>query len=463
MTKSLNVTLISTYDLGHQPFGLASLAAWLRAEDANVTCNDTSVSPLAEDAVRASGLICIHLAMHTATRLALELLPRIRALNGNAHLCFFGLYGPPNAEILADYGPCSIIGGEFEAEIASLYRRLVSGDNPPANAVTVSTNKLAFRAPDRSGLAHLDQYASLGIGPETRIAGYTEASRGCKHVCRHCPIVPIYGGRFRTVPVDVVLADIRGQVAAGAQHISFGDPDFFNGPGHAKRVIDAFHEEFPEITFDATIKIEHLLSQQHRLAWLRQCGCLFVTTAVEATDDHILEILDKGHSRADFITAAKLAREAGLVLSPTFVPFTPWTSLAGYRDLLQLILELGLAAQVAPVQLAIRLLVPAGSLLLDHPQMPATKFAPEQLSHPWRNPDPAVDALQRTLAAEVEAGEAQGLNRFEIFAQLWRLTHAALGLAAAPISLDAAGPEIPQMSEPWYCCAEPTELQRARL
>jgi radical SAM superfamily enzyme YgiQ (UPF0313 family) len=458
----VNVTLISTYDLGHQPFGLASLAAWLGAEGAEVTCNDTAVIPLNEDAVSASALICIHLAMHTATRLALELLPRIRVLNGNAHICFFGLYGPPNAKILADYAPCSIIGGEFEAEITSLHRRLANGE-ATGNPVTVSTDRLDFQIPDRSDLAGLDQYASLNIGAETRVAGYTEASRGCKHLCRHCPVVPIYGGRFRTVPVDVVLADIRSQVASGARHISFGDPDFFNGPGHAERVITAFHEEFPEITFDATIKIEHLLNQRHRMAWLRDSGCLFVTTAVEATDDNILKILDKGHSRADFITAAKLARAAGLNLSPTFVPFTPWTSLAGYRDLLQLILELGLTGQVAPVQLAIRLLVPAGSLLLDHPDLHDTSFAPEQLSHPWRNPDPAVDALQRSVQAEVEDGEAQGLSRAEIFAHLWRLAHEALGLAAAPISLDTSGPDIPQMSEPWYCCAEPTELQRTGL
>jgi hypothetical protein len=130
---------------------------------------------------------------------------------------------------------------------------------------------------------------------------------------------------------------------------------------------------------------------------------------------------------------------------------------------LQLILELGLTGQVAPVQLAIRLLVPAGSLLLDHPDLHDTSFAPEQLSHPWRNPDPAVDALQRSVQAEVEDGEAQGLSRAEIFAHLWRLAHEALGLAAAPISLDTSGPDIPQMSEPWYCCAEPTELQRTGL
>ena len=132
-------------------------------------------------------------------------------------------------------------------------------------------------------------------------------------------------------------------------------------------------------------------------------------------------------------------------------------------QVMQLILELGLTGQVAPVQLAIRLLVPAGSLLLDHPDLQGARFAPEQLSHPWHTADPAVDGLQRTVQAEVESAEAQGLSRADIFARLWRLTHEALGLAAAPISPDSGGPEIPQMSEPWYCCAEPTELQRAHL
>ena len=78
----------------------------------------------------------------------------------------------------------------------------------------------------------LEKYARLTMPDgRTRTVGYTEASRGCKHLCRHCPIVPVYDGVFRVVDRDVVLEDIRQQVAAGAQHITFGDPDFFNGTG----------------------------------------------------------------------------------------------------------------------------------------------------------------------------------------------------------------------------------------
>src|ERR1019366_184049 len=131
-------------------------------------------------------------------------------------------------------------------------------------------------------------------GGERRIAGSTEATRGCKHLCRHCPIVPVYNGAFRIVQRDVVLEDIRQQVAAGAQHISFGDPDFFNGPTHALAIVDALHKEFPNLSYDVTIKIEHLLNHAEHLPLLRDTGCLFVTTAVESVDDAILERLDKG-------------------------------------------------------------------------------------------------------------------------------------------------------------------------
>ena len=63
----------------------------------------------------------------------------------------------------------------------------------------------------------------------------------------------MYNGQFRVVPPEIVLADIDAQVAAGAQHISFGDPDFFNGPGHAMRIVEAMHASHPQVTFDVTI------------------------------------------------------------------------------------------------------------------------------------------------------------------------------------------------------------------
>ena len=227
----------------------------------------------------------------------------------------------------------------------------------------VRRDKIEFLLPERRGLPDLQRYAKLILADGTqKITGFAEASRGCKHLCRHCPVVPVYEGKFRIVPVDTVMADIAQQVEVGAAHISFGDPDFLNGPTHALKVAEALHARFPDLSWDATIKVEHLLNHADLLPRLKQCGLLFVVTAVESVDDAILDRLAKGHTRADFETALAHCRALGIALAPTFVPFTPWTTLTGYRELLATLLKLHLVEAVPPVQLAIRLLVPQGSL-----------------------------------------------------------------------------------------------------
>ena len=270
----------------------------------------------------------------------------------------------------------------------------------------------------------------------------------------------MYDGRFRVVPREVVLADIRQQVAAGAEHVSFGDPDFFNGPTHALRIVEAMHAEHPQLTFDATIKVEHLLRHRTHLPPLRDAGCLFITSAVEAVDDGILARLRKNHTTADFETAVTLMGEVGIALAPTFVAFTPWTTLEGYRDLLERIATLGLVASVPPVQLSIRLLVPDGSRLLELPDVRelVDPFDRSLLGWPWRHPDPRVDRLQARIADLVESESGQ--SREETFAGAWRLVHAALGESAPALPRDL-GDAIPRHSEPWYCCAEPTGEQLA--
>ena len=260
-----------------------------------------------------------------------------------------------------------------------------------------------------------------------RVVGSTDATRGCKHLCRHCPIVPVYNGRFSAVPVDTVMADISAQVAAGATHITFGDPDFFNGPTHASRIVERLGHEHPDVTYDVTIKIEHILKHAALLPTLARTRCLFITSAVESIDDEVLRQLAKGHTRADFIEAVRLCRGAGVGLSPTFVPFTPWTTLEGYDELLHVLGDLDLVEQVAPIQLAIRLLITAGSPLLALPDIRAviTEFDPASLTWPWRHRDPRVDALQQSVMRDVVAKSKERRS-------------------------------VAHMTEAWYCCAEPS-------
>ncbi len=287
------------------------------------------------------------------------------------------------------------------------------------------------------------------------VTGSTDATRGCKHRCRHCPIVPVYDGQFRVVPVDVVLADIRGQVEHGARHITFADPDFFNGPTHARRIADAFRREWPTVTYDVTIKVEHLLRHRDLLPMLAQTGCLFVTSAVESVDDRVLEQLEKGHTRADFVEAAALCRAAGLTLSPTFVAFTPWTTLDGYADLLDVVSSLDLVGHVAPVQWGIRLLVTWQSRLLDLTDIRAViaDFDAHTLTYPWRHPDPRVDALQAQLMAMV--GARVNRPRHETFQAIRAAVDQARGgtgmRPSAPDDHAPARATIPYLNEPWYC------------
>jgi hypothetical protein len=494
----MKIVLISTYELGRQPFGVVSPASWLRAVGHDVVCLDLTRESLDEGAVRAAELIGIYLPMHTATRLAAKLIPTLSDLNPAAHLCCYGLYAPMNGAYLRGLGVGTILGGEFEAELVKLAERvqelkplprggemsdlkvrpakLNGAENrsitkraiqiDPAAAEPqvekeISLERLAFLVPDRSGMPAIEKYAHLVLPDGShRVVGSTEASRGCKHLCRHCPIVPVYDGVFRIVQRDVVMADVRQQVAMGARHISFGDPDFFNGIKHALELIAEFHREFPDVTYDVTIKIEHLRKYEKELSTLRTTGCLFVISAVEAVDDEILARLDKGHTREDFVYVTRKFRELGMTLHPTFVAFTPWTTLEGYLDLLRVIVAEELVENVAAVQLGIRLLIPEGSRLLELSETRELvgAFDAESLVYPWRNVDGRVDRLSETVQAIAADADAKKLSRSEAFGRIWAAAHLAAGVEAPSVEL-GAGRAVPFLSEPWYCCAEPTKAQ----
>jgi radical SAM superfamily enzyme YgiQ (UPF0313 family) len=471
----VRVLLISTYDLGRQPFGLASPAAWLRAAGQEVECVDASRDPLTDEQIGGAALVAFYLPMHTATRLAGPLIDRVRATNPAATMLAYGLYAPLNDAWLRERGVTHVLGPEAEGELVALAKShtpnpgtLIPNCESPVTNPGSRLPRLAFIQPDRSTLPPLQRYAALQMPDGTRrVVGSTEATRGCKHLCRHCPIVPVYRGVFRAIPLDVVLADIGAQVAAGAEHMSFGDADFFNGPRHAQRLVERLAARFPGVTYDVTIKIEHLLRHADLLPLLRDTGCLFITSAVESIDDDVLERLRKGHTRADFVRAVDLCRSARVTLSPTFVPFTPWTTLAGYRELLEELEALALVDAVAPIQLGIRLLVTAESALLELADLRASlqPFDAASLTWPWEHHDAAVDALQRAVMATV--GSMRDSPRADVFAAIADLAREGSGGKRSPAALDSAacGPSccassgaVPHLTEAWYCCAEPVEM-----
>ncbi|TMQ68719.1 MAG: radical SAM protein, partial [Candidatus Eisenbacteria bacterium] len=324
------ILLISCYELGRQPLGVAVAGAFLRRAGFAPAALDLSVEPFDAARVARAGLVVISVPMHTALRLGLRAAAQVRAVNPGTHVCFHGLYAGLNAAWLMEHGADSAIGGESEGPLVALAEALtagrpaaVAGASVPGRVAPPHLARLDFPAPARELLPPLARYARIERDGRFDLAGSVEASRGCRHRCLHCPIPPAYDGRFFVVPAEVVLADVRHQVAMGATHITFADPDFLNAPTHALRIVRALHAEFPVLSFDLTTKIEHVLEHRALMPELAACGALFVVSAVESLSDTVLAHLEKGHTRADVFAALGILRQAGIALRPSLVSFTP--------------------------------------------------------------------------------------------------------------------------------------------
>lgn len=452
------VLLVSCYELGHQPHGVTLAAAFLARAGFHPAVLDLSQCRLDETAARRASVIALSVPMHTALRVGIEAIRRIREINPRAFVCCYGLYAWLNGDYLLQGLADAVIGGEYEDALVALMRDLDRGGTGHVPGVWRSgvlarpvRQRLDFPVPQRAGLPALSSYARLVRDGREIVAGYTEATRGCLHHCLHCPIPAVYGGRFFAVPLDVVLEDIRRQVATGAAHVTFGDPDFLNGPAHALRIARALHTEFPHVTFDVTAKVEHLLRHRAHFPELARLGCVFVVSAVESLSDRVLRCLEKGHTRENVFEAVRLVRAAGITLRPSLLPFTPWSSAADYLELLDWAADQDLIDAIDPVQWSIRLLVPPGSCLLGKPWLDPhlAGLDPEALTFRWSHPDPRMDRLHETVTAIV----ADAAAAREDPAATWERVREAADDGAAVVAAGPArrGGRAPRLTEPWFC------------
>jgi hypothetical protein len=412
----MKVLLVATYELGQQPGALGTATAHLRSEGHEVRAIDVSLDAWDPTLVEWADEVAFSVPMHTATRLARDL-----ARGVDRPVRAFGLYA----------GQCNDFATPVEW-----------GADLPA----------------RDLLPPLDRYARLAIGNGERLVGAVLATHGCAHRCRHCPVPVVFDGRVRRVDHDAVLADIAQLVAAGAEHITFGDPDFLNAPPHTLRIVRAMHERFPDVTFDCTVKVEHVLRHADLWAEFAASGCVFVVSAFESVDDAVLERLDKGHTAADAARAVTILRAAGIEVRPSWLPFTPWTTRDDLVALLDFVYQHDLVGSIDPVQYSVRLLLPEGSLLLDDPEL-TTFVGPwdaERSTFTWVHPDPEIDALQERIAAIV----AVGADSDDGTVMLYDRVREAVGAPTADLSHVTTG--RPRLTESWFCCAEPTDLQLTR-
>ena len=460
----MNVLLISCYELGHQPFGVASAGAHLLAGGRHrVECLDLAVEVLDEAKVRGADFVGISTPMHTAIRLGVKAGELVRGLNPQCHICYFGLYASLNEDYLLDGVADSVIGGEFETPLTQ-HVDLLAEDGPPRHGgVSLAElrgppnlSRQQFLPPARHLLPPLEKYARLRTSEgELRLVGHVEASRGCAHRCRHCPIPAVYEGRLRIVQQEVVLADIDNLVHMGAQHINFGDPDFLNGVKHSLGIVREMRNRHPELSFDFTAKIEHLIQHRDVVTELAALGCVFVLSAVESVDNRILRYLDKGHTRDDVVVALEITRAADVPLRPSLLPFTPWTTLSGYLELLEFVQDHDLVYQLDPVQYSIRLLLPPGSWLLDIPEIRphAGSLVQEDFVYTWRHPDPRVDMLQRQVALVAEEATSSGEDPATTFNRIKELT---LSTIFGQPTVDQTryrrrSARPPHLTEAWFC------------
>ncbi len=430
------VLLISTYEQGHQPLGIAAPAAALRAAGHQVSALDLAVESVSAErlaeAADAADLIGISTPMHTAARLGIRIARQIESMSEK--IVFYGLA----ANSLRELGIGRAISGDTDLQLVAL----ANGGDAPTVPVF---DRDARPVPDRTLLPALDEYARyMDASGVAHLAGHVEATRGCAHHCTHCPLTPIYAGRLRLNGAETVLADIDQQIGAGAEHITFGDPDFLNAPQLAIDLLRRSAEAHPGLTFDATIKVEHLIEHGDMLAEMAELGVTFITSAFESVDDRLLEVLDKGHSASDLDEVLQSTQAAGIALRPTWLPFTPWTSAEDYLALLRFVESRALVGLTPPVQLGLRLLVPADSpLVVPMREMGAlVDYDADGLTWNWRHSDARMDALQGQVAALAERGAS--------FAEIKRAACDALGAEPWP---DIPAPHLhqPGLTEDWFC------------
>ena len=470
MRESNEILIVSCYELGHQPLAAASALGFLDQAGYRPVAVDLAVESLEtfeqRDRWRRLQLIAISVPMHTALHVGVRAARRLRLVAPRAHICFYGLYAILNAEHLLQTGLAdSVMGGEFEESLVDLAAAL--HDDSPLEQVAglwlaerparPLLKRLTFPVPRRGPLPELGRYAKLEANGETRLAAAVETSRGCLHLCRHCPIPPVYAGRFFIVPRTVVLEDIRQLVRDGATHITFSDPDFFNGPGHALGIVRGMHEEFPALTFDVTTKVEHIL--KHRTRWdeLAACGCAFVVSAVESLSNTVLRHLMKGHTKEDVFTALSILRSAGIPMRPSLVAFTPWTRLEDFQETLSWIDRDNLIRNIDLVQFSIRLLIPPGSHLVELDAMlpHLVELEQERFSYIWKHPDPRMDQLHSEVSAIVQDAALRQEDSERTFERIWDAAFAvdrATSLPPITRFLPArAAVAPPRLTEPWFC------------
>jgi hopanoid C-3 methylase len=414
-----NVLLISTFEGGYQPLTLATATTPLLEAGMSVSVLDTYVDGIREDLLATPDLVAISIPLFDSLHPGLEIAKRVREVNPKAHITFFGQYATINsARLIGTYGD-SCVSGEWEEALSGLARQL-SGEKESAAPGLVSVNDLKpghavhpyrprkhFRVPARHLLPPLHKYPQPQVERLTgskQIVGSTEITRGCHHTCLYCAVFAAYDGKVLLIPEEIVVEDVRQCVEGGMTHLTFIDADFFNAKYHGIKVLRKLHQEFPDLTYDFTTRVDHLLENQETIREMSDLGVRFITSALEFPSEEVLNVLVKEISLDEVRQAIRFLRTTNIKLNPTFILFNPWIRLEDLVAFHTFVDENDLDTIIDPIQYETRLHLYKGSPLLQIPSVQQLDLTEQEFHMDWKHPDTRVDALYEQTVTPPQPG-----------------------------------------------------------
>ena len=401
------VLVASTFEAELQPLAAAAAAAALRDQGLAVTGWDAHFLP---DSAPSGpfDLVLLSVQQFEGLERAWELARRLRDDGMARTIVAFGQYAQLNAGKLLE----RVDGVAFDEpeRISAPLADLARGRLAPAEVPALLTRqgmrprpprrRLALPAPARDLFPPLVLYPAhhTGFG----LMGNLEASRGCHHRCTYCSVYGAYGGGVAPYEVEAVVADALRLADEGVRHFCFIDAEFFNSRTIGPEIIKRIAAEVRPCTFELTTRVDHLLTHTAELERLVALGLRRVTSALEFPSDRVLRIFDKGITVQDMRAAIAAARQLGITLNPTFIPFNPWVE---YDELLRFedfLVETDLARVADPTVLQTRLLLYKGSPLLASPWIEDLPLADQGFWFEWTHPDVRVEELWAQRRADAE-------------------------------------------------------------
>ncbi len=440
----MKILLTSFYDLGKQPKIIAEIADRYNTPEVNFEFVDFSIDKQNID-LATYDVLGIYAPMHTATILSIEYIKDKKLPN---KVFTFGLYG----SVLEDFNSSIIHIKDIESDELTSFLGLYENQK----------FSLKNNIPNREIFPDISNYAHLVDGSNNLIAGSVETTYGCKHSCTHCPIPISFNGSFKTYSFEKIVNDVQNQVNQGAKHISFNDPDFFNGPMHALKILEALNKKFPGITYDSTIKVEHIIKYKKYFKELASLNMVFVISAFETTNDKVLSILEKNHTRSDLNNSIEISQEFSIDIRPTWMPFSPWTELKDLSNIVELIEGYQLRETVDPIQLTIKLLIPKHSLIIQRPEIKKYlgNYEKESLSYQWKYENIDAEKLQFRLFDFILNNSE--LNEHKQYLGMVNIIEEFTGRKLLT-NFKYDFKNVPKLSETWFCCAEPSKIQLDRI